>query len=248
MDMSAALGGPKTTTPLTPTRAPGTITRFFGADRIATAVAISQASFPAPAEAVVLARADVFADALAGAPLATARSAPILLTQSDALDTRVSDELQRVLPAGKTVYVLGGASALNDTVIQALQARGYNVTRFAGVNRFETAALIDERELPDAKIVYLADGTTFGDAMVASAAAAQFGAAMVLTNGEGMPARSAAYLDAHKSSYLIAVGPAASTASDTADEFLAGNTLYDTGRIVLESHGGTTQVVGMRQA
>jgi putative cell wall-binding protein len=244
LDISAAVGGPATTTPATPPRAPGTISRVFGPDRIATAVAISQASFPSQADAVVLARADVFADALAGAPLATAKGGPILLTRSDALDSRVSDELRRLLPAGRTVYVLGGTSALNDTVVQALQSRGYNVSRFAGVNRFETAALIAERELPTSKLVYLADGTTFGDAMIASAAAAQFGGVLILTNSSSMPARSAAYLDAHSSSYEIAVGPFASNAS-SADEFLAGDTLYDTGRIVLETHGGTTQVVGI---
>ena len=55
------------------------IARIAGAERMATAVAASTAFFDA-AEEVVLVRADGFADALAGAPLAADRGAPGLLT------------------------------------------------------------------------------------------------------------------------------------------------------------------------
>jgi len=40
----------------------------------------------------------------------------------------------------------GGSGKTTIAAHLAVQARGYNVTRFAGVNRFETAALIDERQ------------------------------------------------------------------------------------------------------
>src|SRR5262245_20044119 len=52
-----------------------------GADRIDTAIAVSKNSFPTTgsANAVVLARGDLFPDALAGAPLAVNKGGPLLL-------------------------------------------------------------------------------------------------------------------------------------------------------------------------
>src|SRR5579884_1700253 len=88
------------------------VTRLSGADRIATAIAVSTNAFPSHATAAVLARSDDFADALAGTPLAVAKNAPLLLTPPTTLDARVSAELQRVVPAGGTVYLLGGTVAL----------------------------------------------------------------------------------------------------------------------------------------
>ena len=62
------------------------VSRVAGTDRIATAVAVSQGSFPAGnAGAVVLARADDYPDALVGGPLAAAKNAPLLLTEGSTL-------------------------------------------------------------------------------------------------------------------------------------------------------------------
>jgi hypothetical protein len=99
-------------------------TRIAGANRQATAVAVSQSAFPTngSASAVVLARADVFADALAGGPLAAAKHAPLLLTSSGALDPLTKAEIQRVLAPGGAVYLLGGSGALSDAVAAAITA------------------------------------------------------------------------------------------------------------------------------
>ncbi len=91
------------------------------------------------AGAVVLARADSFPDALAGTPLAAAKSAPLLLTGSASLDSRTMAEIQRVLTPGKTVFLLGGSVALSPSIANALGAAGYAINRFDGVDRFDTA-------------------------------------------------------------------------------------------------------------
>ena len=44
----------------------------------------------------MLARSDLFPDALAGTPLACAQDAPLLITPAAALDSRVAAELRRV--------------------------------------------------------------------------------------------------------------------------------------------------------
>ena len=69
--------------------------RVAGSDRVATAIALSQRSFRS-APAVVIARSDAYADALAAAPLAGKLHAPVLLTPPSSLDGRVADEVARL--------------------------------------------------------------------------------------------------------------------------------------------------------
>ena len=177
-------------------------TRLFGADRIDTAVATSTNSFPTPGSAagVVLARADVAADALSGTPLAKIVGGPLLLTASGVLDGRTQAEIQRVLgPTGKTVHLLGGTAALNANVESQIKALGYNTVRHGGTDRFDTARLIAEA-LGSPGTVFLADGTGFADALVAGVAATKTGGAVLLTQGTTLPPPTSAYLNAHPGS------------------------------------------------
>jgi putative cell wall-binding protein len=81
------------------------VTRLAGGDRVATAIAISQNTFPAAgsAKAVVLTAAYAFPDALAGAPLAAAKDGPVLLTDPGLLTRATLTEIERVAPTGSTV-------------------------------------------------------------------------------------------------------------------------------------------------
>src|SRR5664280_781682 len=77
-----------------------TFTRLAGADRYATAVAISQSAFQPQYEGerwmVVVASGANFPDALAAGPLAAAQKGPLLLVPSDGvLPVSVSTELTR---------------------------------------------------------------------------------------------------------------------------------------------------------
>jgi putative cell wall-binding protein len=111
-------------------------------DPVGGAVGVSHTAFPAPSSAAhaVLARHDVFADAMAGGPLAGTLG-PVLLTPPDRLDGRVRAELDRLLPAEAVVYVLGGEAALGEH-IEAELAERWTVVRLAGSGRIETAARI----------------------------------------------------------------------------------------------------------
>src|SRR5260221_8947409 len=115
----------------------GPVHRIFGQDAIDTSIAVSRAGFPlsGSAASVVIARSDHFADALAGGPLAAARNGPLLITPgastSNQSDPRVLAEIQRVVPRGGTVYILGGTLALSPNIDAQLTTNGYVVQRIA---------------------------------------------------------------------------------------------------------------------
>jgi len=187
-----------------------TPTRLSGADRQSTAVAVSGSAFPGSgsASAVVLARADDFADALAGGPLAAAKHAPLLLTSSGSLDAVTAAEIQRVLPKGGTVYLLGGTSALSDAVANAIMAMGDVPTRVAGADRYATAVAI-AGVMGNPTTVFEASGTNFPDALSAVPAAVATHGAILLTDGAAQAAATSAYLTAHATSRYAVGGPAA---------------------------------------
>lgn len=195
----------------------GEITRYAGADRIATALAVSRASFAADgsAGAVVLARADAFPDALAGTPLAVQENAPILLSNPDTLDVRSAAEIGRVLPAGGTVFLLGGEAALTAAVADAVSALGYTVQRLAGASRVETAAAVAAR-LDGVETLFLADGGEFGPGLIGAAAAGLRDGALLLTAGGTLPAATQAVIDANVAAPRTAIGDPAVAADPDA--------------------------------
>ncbi|HEX5268585.1 MAG TPA: cell wall-binding repeat-containing protein, partial [Acidimicrobiales bacterium] len=216
--------------------------RLAGADREATAIAVSAASYgPGDAEAVVLARADNYPDALAGAALAAAQNAPVLLTSPSGLDAPVAAELQRVLPAGGTVYLLGGTSALSAGVARDVAGLGYHVTRVAGADRFATAVAVAQAAGSPAGIL-LTTGDDFPDAL-AGAAAVGPSRVILLTDGRVMPAVTRAYLDAHPVPVWAIGGPAA--AADPSATPLVGADRYATAALVAQDLFSGPAVAGL---
>jgi putative cell wall-binding protein len=206
--------------------------RLAGDDRFGTAAAVSQERFPEKdsADAVVLARSDEYPDALAGAPLAAARNAPILLTKSGFLRADVLTEIDRVLEVGDTVYVLGGQGAISKAVADDLRDAGYSVERLAGDNRYETAVAIAE-ELGHPDVVIEVPGTDFADAVSAGPAASKLDAAILLTRGTKQATATAEYLAAHPDAKRYAVG-GRSAKADTDAEAVHGSDRYETSTAV----------------
>jgi hypothetical protein len=214
-----------------PTSSKVTPTRISGADRDATAVAVSKTAFAATgsASAVVLARSDVFADALAGGPLAAAKKAPLLLTSSGSLDAETKAEIQRVLPSGGTVYLLGGTAALSPAVESAISALGDVPSRLAGTDRSGTAVAIADA-MGDPSTVFEASGSDFPDALSAVPAAVTQHGAILLTNGSAQASATSTYLAAHATTRYAVGGPAAW--ADPSAIALAGADRYATSEAV----------------
>jgi putative cell wall-binding protein len=183
--------------------------RLAGADRYATAAAVSRSSFPTGgAGAVVLARGDAYPDALVGVPLTAARHAPLLLTHETALPTATLTEIRRVLPVGSTVYLLGGTDVVPASIGTQLVSLGYQVSRYAGVDRFGTAVAVADA-LGDPSTVLLASGPDFPDALAAGPAATAVRGVVLLSAGSTLPPVTAAYLAAHPGTSYAIGGPAA---------------------------------------
>jgi C-terminal peptidase prc len=159
------------------------VKRVAGVNRLRTAVEVSKRGWSEGASAVVVARADEFADALSGTVLAAKYGAPMLLTYSDGLGQDVKDELARLQP--RDVIILGGTAAVSAAVENELKAL-YGVRRIAGMDRFETAALI-AAEVGQSGEAILVNGFGFADALSVSAYAGSRGIPILLTRGDSVP-------------------------------------------------------------
>lgn len=160
--------------------------RIAGADRYATASAVSGASFGTSVPAAFVATGFTFPDALVAGPAAVVTRAPILLSRPDRLPDATRAELERLRPA--RIYVVGGASAVGDAVVE--QLRGLTagpVERLAGSDRYATAAAVSARFFSTPPLTYLATGANFPDALATVPAAGRAASPMLLAQRTGLP-------------------------------------------------------------
>ena len=239
-DGSSISGSATLSLPVTST----TLTTLAGTDRFSTAVAVSLAAYPTAgsAGAVVLARSDDYPDALVGAALAASKSAPLLFAAGNTLPAVTLAEIQRVLSTGGTVYLLGGTSAIPDSVATQLTGLGYAVVRYGGADRYATAVAVADG-LGDPTTVLLATGTNFPDALAAGPAATKAGGVVLLTNGSTLPAETSAYLTAHPGTVYAVGGPAA--LADTSATALVGTDRYATATTVAATFFASPTAVGL---
>jgi hypothetical protein len=229
-----------------------TVQRLAGGVAIETAVAISQSHWKtaddatdprAQAEAVVLTRSNYYADGLAGSPLAAALKAPMLMTAPSGLNPETGAEIERVLPPGGTVYLLGGVEALTPAVQNTLDDAGYHTVRIAGGTQYETALAIAQQITSSPTRIFVATARNYYDALSAGAAAGSDGnTVIVLSDNDVLPADVEAYIKqnpqatvygiggpgyaalqaAHISAHQVVGGTAAGTAVAVAETFYPG--------------------------
>jgi uncharacterized repeat protein (TIGR01451 family) len=150
--------------------------RYRGTNRFDTArlIALDDVTLQADeqnvfvdADTVLLARADLFPDALAGNYLAGQTRSPILLVSTGgAIEPSTQAALDAIAP--DNLILLGGVGAISAEVEADLTGQGFEVDRIAGQTRFETAAMI-ARQAPGPQMAIVASGVNFPDALVAGA-------------------------------------------------------------------------------
>lgn len=232
---------------LRPTANALTPERMQGPNRIATAIAVSQGGFEdkplsgppscdaGQALAVVLVRSDLYPDGLVSGPLAAKKCAPLLMTPPTGLDPDVLEEIQRVLPAGRIVYIIGSTGAVSASTATALQAAGYTVTRYAGADRYATAAQVARLGLGAPETVLFASGLNFPDALVAGSAATSLDAAILLTAGDNPAAATDTYLGELDAPRGAAIGGPAANAYEWAFP-VSGADRYATAALVAQEY------------
>jgi putative cell wall-binding protein len=201
------------------------VERIFGANRYATAAAVSRSAFTQTGGTVYIANGINYPDALAGGPAATVEGAPVLLVQQNAIPVHTAAELIRLEPS--EIVVLGGTAAVSNTVSTGLQEYTTGaVTRVFGANRYATAAAISQRAFPTgADTVYVASGANFPDALSGGAAAAASGAPLLLVSPTSVPAATAAELTRLNPSRIVLLGGTAAVDASTASALGAFGTV-----------------------
>jgi glucose/arabinose dehydrogenase len=172
------------------------VARIAGANRYATAAAISASAYPSGATDVVVATGADFPDALAASAMAGRFARPVLLTTATGLPSSTKTELTRLKP--QRIWVIGGTGVISESVRTALQpyASSGQVIRVSGGDRYGTAAAIANRwYAPGVQAAFVAVGTNFADALAGAPAAALRDSPLLLVRSSSIPASTAAALN-----------------------------------------------------
>lgn len=181
--------------------------RVAGPNRVHTSIQLMNASAKWSGnenDTVIVARADVYADALASGPLADVYDAPVLLTGPGGIDPAV---LNAIAEKGfSNAILVGGTGVFPSSAMQQLEAvvGTGDVQQVGGLDRYETAVDIarhvgwrvaggafggeeDGGVTPWHVNVYLSTGEDFADALASGAAAADNDGVVLLSKDGEIP-------------------------------------------------------------
>ncbi|MDQ3973412.1 MAG: cell wall-binding repeat-containing protein [Actinomycetota bacterium] len=163
-------------------------------------------------------------------------------------------QLSNIDPEGvATVYVQFMDQAGNvgdgvpDTIVVSEAAEGVQASRFAGRNRFETAALIAQDTFGQAATAILARADTFPDALAGTYLAGQLDAPLLLTETNRVPEATTAALQALGVDNVVLLGStvaiseqvAQQLAADYAVERIGGSDRFATAALIAQREGNT---------
>lgn len=150
--------------------APGrAVQRIMGADRFATSVALAHIGRGACSTAYIATGRD-FPDALAVGARAGTSNDPVFLVdgQSSRLPAVVAASIREF--DCSNIKIAGGTNVVSAGIENDLRAVRYHVSRFAGVDRWDTTRLITADRLShETRHVFIASGLNFPDALAAAA-------------------------------------------------------------------------------
>jgi putative cell wall-binding protein len=216
--------------------------RIAGADRYATAAAVSAAHFSAGVPVVYIATGKGYADALAAGPAAARRGGPVLLV-ADSVPQPTAAELTRLKPAD--IVVVGGAASVSDAVVNDLNKYATNgARRVAGNDRYATAAAIARETFGAASTVFVASGEVFADALAGVPAASAAKAPMLLVTPRDVPGATANELRADGAQHVVILGGTASVGANAETQLRA--IVSDVQRVAGADRATTSALVSTR--
>lgn len=200
--------------------APVNDTRYAGLDRYETARLTAEAAYPGGATHVLVARSDMFPDALAGSFFAGELDAPVLLTGSGSLHPEALAGLQNL--GATIVTLLGSEAALSDDVAADIEQAGIDTDRIGGDNRYETAKLVATATggvnvgslAGEGRTAIVASGENFPDALAAGPIANAEGFPLLLTPKSFLSSETADALDDLAIDHVLLVGGTGAVTDD----------------------------------
>jgi putative cell wall-binding protein len=193
------------------------IYRLGGVDRYGTATLVSETNFSPGVPVAFVASGANFPDALAGAAAAGVLRGPVLLVPGASIPGEVGTELSRLKP--QEIVVLGGTASVSAAVQTQLATYvggdGSKVLRWAGPDRFGTAAAISQATYPTGRplVVYIADGLNFPDALAGAPVAGSQAAPLLLVRPTSIPSATIAELIRLHPYRIVVLGGTASVSA-----------------------------------
>lgn len=218
-----------------------------GDNRYDTAVKLSELEFSST-DTVVIVNGQSLADGLAVTPLASYKSAPILLSKTDSIPMSTKNEIKRL--GAKNVIIAGGTGVINTEVEKELKELGIdNIKRLGGEDRYDTslkiAQYIDENCYSIKEIV-VSNGKGEADALSISSVAGRDKMPIILVEKENISENTYKWLKSKdlQSAYIIGgIGVVSNnvldkvnliTSEDVNNNRLGGNDRYETNAIVID--------------
>ena len=140
------------------------VTRLGGANRYETSRLIVEDAFDS-APFVFVATGQNYPDALAAGPAAARLASPVILVPGNAwtLDEETTQLIESLGP--ERAYILGSEVAVTGGIHNALFEMGLGITRFAGVNRYDTAYQLNALLFGRTEQIFVTTGSNFADAL-----------------------------------------------------------------------------------
>ncbi len=159
--------------------------RLGGATRWETSTAIAKQVNGNKLDAVVLANAYNFPDALTGTTLAGNKKAPILIVGNNDRDIVTLNYIKNNLKSTGKVYVLGGSTAVSDGTINKVKSLGFkNIKRLGGSDRYATnMSIVNELNVSKGSSVIIANSMSYADSLSISGISGANNMPIFLVNG-----------------------------------------------------------------
>jgi putative cell wall-binding protein len=190
------------------------VSRLAGADRYATAAAVSAATFQPGVGVVYLATGLNFPDALGAGAAAVRAGGTVLLVKPDGIPAVTAAELTRLRPA--RITVVGSNGVVSDVVLNAARTYAPSVSRLAGPDRYATAVAISRAAFGTMVTgrAFVAVGEAFPDGLAVSAVAGRVGAPVLLVPKTNLLPNVAAELQRLGPDRVTVLGSSAGAISD----------------------------------
>ena len=209
--------------------------RTNGKDRVETAIEISK-KYYGQADTVIIVDKANFPDAMTASVLAKVLKAPILLTNSKDLDSRVAAEIKRL--GARDIIIVGGRSSVSEAVMSQLAKFDKDdVERIYGGDRYETSAQVARRVVSVTGKLgtgVIASGEVFADALTVGPFASREGFPILLVKSSSVPGTIKNAIDELGINKVYIAGGSSSVSSaatsqlPTVVETMKGSTRYET--------------------